>query len=76
MCPVTNERSLDTDDVFEIDYVEAALAWHDGDARAAIATLIEDCRHLRQQLVLAGGLLSRGMGRGWQPVFERSDDRE
>ena len=31
--------------------VEAVLAWHDGDARAAIETLLKDCRHLRQQLV-------------------------
>jgi hypothetical protein len=55
----------------DIDYVEAALAWHDGDARATIATLIADCRHLRRQLVLAEGLVSRGMMHGFKPSFER-----
>lgn len=55
------------------DPVEAALAWHQGDARAAIATLIEDCRHLRHQLALAEGAMSRGMTRGWTPSFERSE---
>lgn len=55
------------------DPVEAALAWHKGDARAAIATLIEDCRHLRHQLALTEGAMSRGMTRGWVPNFERSE---
>lgn len=55
------------------DPVEAALAWHKGDVRAAIATLIEDCRHLRHQLALAEGAMSRGMTRGWAPSFERSE---
>lgn len=32
--------------------VEAVLAWHDEDARAAIATLLLDCQHLRLQLAL------------------------
>ena len=41
--------------------VEAVLSWHDEDAKAAIATLLQDCRHLRQQLALAEGALSRGM---------------
>ena len=51
--------------------VDAALAWHNGDARAAIATLIEDLRHLKRQLVLAEGVMSRGMSRGWRPAYER-----
>lgn len=55
----------------EEDPVEAALAWHNGDARAAIATLMEDCRHLRLQLALAQGAMSRGMTRGWSPSFDR-----
>ena len=48
-----------------IDEVEAALAWHGGDARAAIATLLDDCRHLRLQLALTGAAMSRGFTRGW-----------
>lgn len=55
------------------DPVESALAWHNGDARAAIATLIEDCRHLRHQLALAEAAMSRGMTRGWRPSFDRGE---
>ena len=51
--------------------VDAALAWHDGDPRATIATLLDDCRFLREQLAYAEGLMSRGMARGWVPSFER-----
>ncbi|CAN7384806.1 hypothetical protein LJR255_002344 [Pararhizobium sp. LjRoot255] len=40
-----------------VDEIAAALAFHDGDVRATIGTLIEDCRHLRT--------------RGWTPSFER-----
>ena len=55
------------------DPVDAALAWHQGDPRATIATLIEDCRHLRQQLALTECAMSRGMTRGWRPSFDRSE---
>lgn len=65
-----DRRPLET---VPVDPVEAALAWHQGDARAAIATLIEDCRHLRHQLALTEGAMSRGMTRGWAPSFERSE---
>lgn len=51
--------------------VEAVLAWHDDDARAAIETLLLDCKHLRQQLALTEGAMSRGMTRGWLPDFDR-----
>ena len=49
--------------------VEAVLAWHDENAKAAIATLLEDIYHLREQLVLADQALSRGLTRGWRPIF-------
>jgi hypothetical protein len=51
--------------------VEAVLAWHDGDARAAIETLLKDCRYLRQQLVLTEASSSAGFTRGWRPAYER-----
>lgn len=57
----------------DLSPIDAALAWHAGDARATIATLIEDCRHLRQQLALTEGAMSRGMTRGWSPSFDRSE---
>nr|WP_244625086.1 hypothetical protein [Rhizobium daejeonense] len=55
------------------DPVADAIAWHNGDAVAAVATLIEDCRFLRQQLALAEGLMSCGMSRGWRPRYERGE---
>jgi len=55
------------------DPVDAALAWHHGDPRATIATLIEDCRHLRHQLALTEGAMSRGLTRGWTPSFDRGE---
>jgi predicted aldo/keto reductase-like oxidoreductase len=51
--------------------VEAALAYHDGNAEATIATLLEDLRFLRKQLALAEGAMSTGMTRGWRPSYER-----
>lgn len=54
------------------DDVALALAWHDGDPIATIATLIEDCAFLRSELAAAESLLSKGYGRGWLPRMERS----
>jgi len=34
-----------------IDEVGAALAWHNGDARRTVATLLDDIRHLKMQLL-------------------------
>lgn len=58
-------------DVF--DPIEAALAYHNGDVRATITTLLADCRHLREQLVIAASCVSKGLTRGWTPEFERPD---
>lgn len=56
----------------DIDYeVEAALAFHDDDAKATIATLLADIRHLRLQLALTESAISRGMVRGWSPKYDR-----
>lgn len=54
-----------------IDEVEAALAWHDGDPRKTIETLLDDVRHLKLQLMLLDGTSSRGFTRGWRPQLER-----
>ena len=54
------------------DEIAQALAWHDGDPIATIATLIEDCAFLRQELAAAEQLLSKGFGRGWLPRMERA----
>jgi len=54
----------------QYDAVEQAIAWHSGDLRATISTLIEDCRHLRDQLDTAQKCMSRGLTRGWFPSPE------
>lgn len=51
--------------------IDDTLAWHDGDARAAIATLLADCAYLRWQLDLAKRAMSHGFSRGWHPKLER-----
>ena len=57
--------------VVPIDEVREALAVHDGDPLATIATLIEDLSFLRSELAAAEQLLSKGYGRGWLPRFVR-----
>ncbi len=47
------------------------LRYHDGDADAAVRTLLEDCRHLREQLALTRMGMSIGFTRGWTPSFDR-----
>ncbi|WEX79432.1 hypothetical protein PYH37_006341 (plasmid) [Sinorhizobium numidicum] len=54
--------------------VEAAIAWHDEDPRATIATLLLDCNHLREQLARAEQFMSRGISRGWSPQFQRPEE--
>ena len=55
----------------ETSEIDEALAWHDGDSRAVIATLLADCAYLRWQLELAGRAMSSGFARGWRPCPER-----
>ncbi|CAN7628973.1 hypothetical protein [Pararhizobium sp. LjRoot238] len=59
-----------------VDEIAAALAFHDGNVRATIGTLIVDCRHLREQLVLTQTAMSIGFTRGWTPSFDRDLKRE
>ncbi|WP_245296741.1 hypothetical protein [Rhizobium bangladeshense] len=43
--------------------VDAVVAFHQGDARAAITTLLLDCHHLRLQLAQRDKGVSRGIAR-------------
>ncbi|MBY3524915.1 hypothetical protein HFN72_02810 [Rhizobium laguerreae] len=54
----------------ENDERAEVIAYHGGDVHAAIHTLLEDIRHLRRQLALAEGAMSRGMTRGWRPDYD------
>jgi hypothetical protein len=53
------------------DPIEGALACHQGDARATIATLLANCAWLRSQMELADRAMSRGFTRGWRPCVDR-----
>ncbi|ARM89532.1 hypothetical protein RHEC894_CH03260 [Rhizobium sp. CIAT894] len=51
--------------------IAEVIAYHEGDMQAAIRTLLDDVRHLRQQLAFAEGAMSHGMTRGWRPSYDR-----
>ena len=54
----------------EQEYLNA-LRYHGGDASATVRTLLQDCKHLREQLALTQIAMSAGFTRGWLPSFER-----
>lgn len=54
-----------------IDEIATALAFHDGDPRATIGTLLADIRFLKQQLAITQNGMSIGFTRGWEPSYER-----
>ena len=54
--------------IAEIDAeFDDVLAYFDGDTAAAIRSLLNDCRNLRQQLHVSEHLMSKGLTRGWKP---------
>ncbi|TAV74736.1 hypothetical protein [Rhizobium leguminosarum] len=55
----------------DANLIDEAIEWHDGDLRATIATLIEDCSYLRDQLDTARHCMSNGYTRGWKPIADR-----
>ena len=60
----------------EADPVDHIIAWHDGDHRAAIETLMEDIQHLRMQLALATAAMGKGYTRGWLPNENRDESKQ
>ena len=60
-----------TQSTSDIDLAVSVLTAHDGDAVAAIRSLLEDADFLRDQLFIASSLMSKGIGRGWKPQYER-----
>ncbi|MBY5357582.1 hypothetical protein HFO94_29390 [Rhizobium leguminosarum] len=52
--------------------VDAVVAFHDGDVRAAITTLLLDCHHLRLQLAFAERGMGCDMTRGRTQTVERA----
>ncbi|OHV83625.1 hypothetical protein [Rhizobium sp. LCM 4573] len=55
----------------EVDLAESVLRAHNGDAVAAIWSLLLDADFLRDQLWIASNLMSKGISRGWKPQYER-----
>lgn len=54
-----------------VDLAAAVLSAHGGDALGAIRALLADADFLRDQLWIASNLMSKGVGRGWRPQYER-----
>jgi hypothetical protein len=55
----------------EPDLAVSVLAAAGGDPIAAIRELLADADFLRDQLWIASNLMSKGIGRGWKPQYER-----
>lgn len=53
------------------DIIGAILAYHHGDARAALEDVLADADFLRGQLFAAQRLISQGRGREFRPKYER-----
>jgi hypothetical protein len=59
-----------------VDEIAAALAFDDGDTRAAVKTVLGDIKFLMQELAVTQIGMSIGFTRGWQPNFERNAAEE
>lgn len=53
------------------DEIELLIAEHDGDARAAIHTLLKDCAFLIREIEYAVLIAGHGYSRGWKPRTSR-----
>ena len=53
------------------DIATYVIQCHDGDAVAAVETLLDEIHHLHNQLSFAVAAMSRGYTRGWKPIAER-----
>ncbi|MCK3780481.1 hypothetical protein MZK49_27730 [Ensifer sesbaniae] len=70
------QRQTEIEEGEVVDEFTAALAWHDGNTEATIRTLLDDCKHLREQLALAGATMSVGFARGWRPSLDRKREND
>ncbi|MCS4092691.1 hypothetical protein [Rhizobium sp. BK176] len=55
----------------EIDLAVSVLNAAGGDPLVAIRSLLADADFLRHQIWIASNLMSKGIGRGWRPLYER-----
>ncbi len=56
----------------EVDLAVSLLKAAGGDPLVAIRSLLADADFLRDQLWIASSLMSKGIGRGWKPQYERT----
>ncbi|GAB1584046.1 hypothetical protein [Phyllobacterium phragmitis] len=54
---------------YEDDDIDDVLAYHGGDAHAAIKSLLADRDYLLLQIEIAKAAISRGFTRGWLPTL-------
>lgn len=71
---ISNGTETDTQSPEAVDLAESILTAFGGDALAAIRSLLADADFLRDQLFIASSLMSKGIGRGWRPSYERAID--
>lgn len=50
--------------------LEDVLSYHNGDALAAVRSLLNDCRNLRHRLAITNSIVSRGYARGWRAELD------
>ncbi|MGO7273958.1 hypothetical protein ACCT18_01470 [Rhizobium ruizarguesonis] len=55
----------------DVDLAVSVLKAAGGDPLVAIRSLLADADFLRDQLFIASSLMSKGIGRGWKPQYER-----
>ncbi|NKJ72710.1 hypothetical protein GFL38_10580 [Rhizobium leguminosarum bv. viciae] len=65
------DTETDTQSSTDVDLAVSVLKRFDGDALEAIRELLADADFLRGQLFIASSLMSKGIGRGWKPQYER-----
>ncbi|QDG94315.1 hypothetical protein EXN24_17220 [Rhizobium rhizogenes] len=53
------------------DIAAHVIQCHEGDAVAAVETLLDEIHHLQNQLSIAVVAMGRGCTRGWKPSTER-----
>lgn len=65
------DTETDTQSSSEVDLAMSVLRAAGGDPLVAIRSLLADAAFLRDQLFIASSLMSKGIGRGWKPQYER-----
>ncbi len=66
------DTETDTQSSSEVDLAMSVLRAAGGDPLVAIRSLLADADFLRDQLFIASSLMSKGIGRGWKPKYERA----